>query len=111
MVPPKVMPPVHSAAASGTLPIEQTKLTIARNGPRTTFSTVDQNPCPVRNSDRQNDTGTAASAKPATTKPMTSSLRSIVRSLIVYDAASAQPPRERTRLRHDPVSAKASASP
>src|SRR3954470_11186759 len=81
--PPNVIPPDHNAAASGTLPIEQTKLMIARKGPSTTFSSADQNPCPVRNSDRQNDTGTAASANPATTNPMTSSLRSIVRSLIV----------------------------
>ena len=49
--PPKLMPPCHSAAASGTLPTEQTKLTIARNGPSTTFSRLDQNPCPVRNSE------------------------------------------------------------
>ena len=31
--PPKLMPPFHSTAASGTLPIEQTKLTIATAGP------------------------------------------------------------------------------
>src|SRR3954454_17634110 len=81
--PPKLMPPDQSAAASGTLPMEQTKLMTARNGPSTTFSSDDQKPCPVTNRDRQNDVGTATSAKPAMTKPMTSSLRSIVRSLIV----------------------------
>ena len=48
------MPPCHSAAASGTLPTEQTKLMIARNGPRTTFSSVDQKPWPVRKIDCQN---------------------------------------------------------
>src|SRR3954453_4066042 len=93
--PPNEMPPAHSAAASGTLPIEQTKLMIARNGPRTTFSRLDQLPGPVRNSDRQNEMGTPASAKPAMTKPMASSLRSMVRSLTAYPAASDQPASER----------------
>ena len=77
------MPPCHSAAASGTLPTEQTKLMIARNGPRTTFSRLDQKPCPVRKIERQNEVGTSADRNPATTKPMTSSLRSMVRSLTV----------------------------
>jgi hypothetical protein len=36
--PPKLMPPFHKAAARGTLPIEQTKLMMATNGPTTTFS-------------------------------------------------------------------------
>src|SRR5207244_7325589 len=31
--PPKLMPPFHKTAASGTLPIEQTKLMIATAGP------------------------------------------------------------------------------
>ena len=33
MTPPKLMPPFHSTAASGTLPIEQTKLSTAMIGP------------------------------------------------------------------------------
>ena len=31
--PPKLIPPFHSTAASGTFPIEQTKLSIATSGP------------------------------------------------------------------------------
>ena len=31
--PPKLIPPFHSTAASGTFPIEQTKLRIAMSGP------------------------------------------------------------------------------
>src|SRR3954447_25750347 len=81
--PPKLMPPDQSAAASGTLPIEQTKLMTARNGPSTTFSSDDQKPCPVANKERHHDIGTSASANPATTNPMTSSRRNIVRSLMV----------------------------
>ncbi len=33
--PPKLMPPFHSTPASGTLPIEQTKLSTAMTGPTT----------------------------------------------------------------------------
>ena len=33
ITPPKLMPPFHSTAARGTLPIEQTKLMIATSGP------------------------------------------------------------------------------
>ena len=38
ITPPKLMPPCQSAAAMGTLPIEQTKLMMAMNGPTMTFS-------------------------------------------------------------------------
>ena len=37
ITPPKLMPPCHSAAAIGTLPIEHTKLMNAMNGPTSTF--------------------------------------------------------------------------
>jgi hypothetical protein len=83
MTPPKLMPPFHSAAARGTLPTEQTKLMNARTGPTMTFSIADHIPCPVRNRAFQTPVGTATEANPATTKPITSSLRSIVTSLIV----------------------------
>ena len=51
MTPPKEMPPFHSAAARGTLPMEQTKLMMAMNGPTTAFSRLVQKPCP-RDEDR-----------------------------------------------------------
>ncbi len=44
ITPPKEIPPLHSAAASGTLPTEQTKLTMAMRGPTMTFSTAVQVP-------------------------------------------------------------------
>src|SRR5207248_2618791 len=53
MTPPKLMPPFHSAAAIGTLPIEHTKLITAMNGPTTTFSTLVQKPWPFRNTSFQ----------------------------------------------------------
>ena len=42
MTPPKLMPPFHSTAASGTLPIEQTNDTIATTGPTIGPHTADQ---------------------------------------------------------------------
>ena len=40
--PPKLMPPLYSTAASGTFPIEQTKLSIAMIGPTSGPHTFDQ---------------------------------------------------------------------
>ncbi|CFR86420.1 Uncharacterised protein [Mycobacterium tuberculosis] len=42
MTPPKLMPPFHSTAASGTLPIEQTNETMATMGPMIGPQTADQ---------------------------------------------------------------------
>src|SRR3954447_26618888 len=83
MTSPNDEPPCHRAAAKGTLPTEQTKLMTAMNGPTTAFSSDDQKPCPVMKTARHHDVGTSTAAKPATTNPITSSRRSIVRSLIV----------------------------
>ena len=57
ITPPKEMPPFHSAAASGTLPMEQTKLMMAMKGPTMTFSTLVQNPWPVRKTDCHTEVG------------------------------------------------------
>ena len=64
--PPKLMPPFHSAAASGTLPIEQTKLRIAISGPTITFSIDVKTPCPWRKIAFQSVVGTITARKPAT---------------------------------------------
>ena len=40
ITPAKLIPPDHSTAASGMLPIEQTKLSMAISGPTSTFSIV-----------------------------------------------------------------------
>ncbi len=44
ITPPKLMPPFQRAAASGTLPMEHTKLTMATSGPTSTFSNDVQKP-------------------------------------------------------------------
>ena len=64
--PPKLMPPFHSAAASGTLPIEHTKLMMAMNGPTRAFSSVVANPWPRKNKSPQMCTGTSTARNPAT---------------------------------------------
>ena len=83
IVPPKEMPPFQSAPASGTLPTEQTKLIKAMNGPITTFSTEAIKPWPERNRLFQKLVGIKVDANPATIKPITSSLRSMVKSPMV----------------------------
>ena len=81
--PPKLMPPFHSAAASGTLPTEQTKLMTATKGPTTTFSRLVQKPWPRTNTSAQTCPGTRTERNPAMTNPIAISFRSMVRPLIV----------------------------
>ena len=65
--PPKLMPPCHSAAASGTLPIEQTQLAKAITGPTSAFSRLVQKPRPRMNRSAHHWTGTSTARNPATT--------------------------------------------
>ena len=65
--PPKEIPPFQRAAANGTLPMEQTKLTMAMKGPTMTFSTLVQNPWPCRKTAFHTEVGTMIVRKPATT--------------------------------------------
>jgi hypothetical protein len=83
ITPPKLIPPFHSAAASGTLPIEQTKLMSAMNGPIRAFSMLVQMPWPETKNALQNDVGTSTASTPATRNPITISRRSMVRSATV----------------------------
>jgi hypothetical protein len=67
ITPPNEMPPCHSAAASGTLPTEHTKLMMAMKGPTTTFSRLVQKPWPWRNTAFHTLVGTSVARNPATT--------------------------------------------
>ena len=80
ITPPKEIPPDHRAAASGTLPMEQTQLITAISGPTRAFSMLVQIPWPWRKRVLQTSMGTTTASTPATTYPMTSSLRSMVTS-------------------------------
>ena len=64
ITPPKLMPPCHSAAAIGTLPIEHTKLMNAMNGPTMTFSRLVQKPWPSMNTSFQTSIGTSTVEEP-----------------------------------------------
>ena len=84
ITPPKLIPPCQSAAAIGTLPIEQTKLMMAMNGPTTTFSRLVQNPWPWRNTSFHTCVGNEHGEEPGDQRSRsTSSRRSIVRSAMV----------------------------
>src|SRR5205814_549875 len=60
ITPPKLMPPFQSTAASGTLPMEQTKLIIARSGPTSGPQNSFTVGLDVRKNARQNESGTQA---------------------------------------------------
>ena len=53
--PPKLIPPFHSTAASGTLPIEHTKLSRLTTGPMSGPHTFDSTGWPTKKKCRQND--------------------------------------------------------
>src|SRR5674536_129103 len=73
ITPPKLIPPFHSTAASGTLPIEQTKVTTATAGPMIGPQTFASSGWPVRNSRCQKLSGIQAPAAPAINRPRTRS--------------------------------------
>ena len=79
--PPKLMPPFQSTAASGTFPMEQTKLRIATAGPTRgpqNFARVwwwsKKNPC-------QKESGTQAASIPAISSPPKTSRATATQSI------------------------------
>ena len=64
MTPPKLIPPFHRTAASGTLPIEQTKLSMEMTGPITGPHSLAASGWPVRNRCCQNDVGHPGADRP-----------------------------------------------
>ncbi len=94
------MPPDHSTAASGTLPIEQTKLSTAISGPTRTFSIVRRaGGASVTNSTLKTSIGSRP-MKPASRKPMPTSFHSIRQSPRKLCATSDQASAERSRRDH-----------
>ena len=79
--PPKLMPPFHSTAASGTLPIEQTKLSIEITGPISGPQRRSASGCPVRNRRCQKLSGTQAATAPAISRPITISRMTAAHSI------------------------------
>src|SRR5437763_17070983 len=79
--PPKLIPPLQSTAANGTLPTEQTKLTIATSGPTrgpTIFEIVG---LLEKKNVFQNESGTHAANAPAIRSPSTISTHTEAQSI------------------------------
>jgi len=81
ITPPKLIPPFHSTTASGMLPTEQTKLSIAIIGPTSGPQTVFSAGWFVRNSDCQKLFGTQAASAPAMRNPSARSCQRLVTSM------------------------------
>src|SRR3954447_13344356 len=79
--PPKLIPPFHNTAASGTLPIEQTNATTATMGPMSGPQIFAARGCPVKNSDDQKLSGIQAAAAPAISSPTTMSRMTAAHSM------------------------------
>src|SRR5690242_1561658 len=101
ITPPKLIPPDHSTAASGTLPIEQTKLAAAITGPITGPHQRAAG-CPARNRCDQNESGIQAAAAPAISSPMAMSRSTAAHSITKMWLTEVRPSllaRRRHRLR------------
>lgn len=79
--PPKLMPPFHSTAASGTFPTEQTKLTTASSGPISGPSTNEATGSSVKNTACSQALGTQAANAPAISRPSTMSRSTAAQSI------------------------------
>ncbi len=90
--PPKLIPPFHSTAASGTLPIEQTKLSREITGPMTGPHSRAAKGWPVRNRCRQNVSGTHAPMAPAISRPPATSRMTAAHSITKMWLTDVYPP-------------------
>ena len=81
ITPPKLMPPFQSTTASGTLPTEQTKLSIEMTGPITGLQNSLSVGWPVRKNACHQLLGTQAASAPATRKPTPRSTYTACRSM------------------------------
>src|SRR5205807_4959997 len=79
--PPKLIPPLHSTAASGTLPTEQTKLTTETNGPTRGPSIFASVGLLEKKNAFQNELGTHAANAPAIRSPSTISTHTDAQSI------------------------------
>src|SRR5947209_20231405 len=79
--PPKLMPPFQSTAARGTLPTEQTKLSIETSGATSGLQNSLTVGLEVKKKARQNAAGTHAASAPAARKPMPRSNQRLVTSI------------------------------
>lgn len=100
--PPKRMPPFHSTAASGTLPIEHTKLTTATTGPTKGPHSADQTGWSVRKNAFQNCSGTHAARAPVMSRPAAMSRQIAAHSMTKMCDTAVNPRAEVSRRRNEP---------
>src|SRR5919197_2254577 len=101
--PPKLIPPFQRIAASGTFPIEQTKLRIATAGPTTGPQNLASVGWASRNRDCQKCSGTQAASAPAISRPPTMSIQIAAQSMTKYPAVAVKPSGERRRCHSEPL--------
>ena len=97
ITPPKLMPPFHSTAASGTLPIEQTKLSTATSGPTIGPQNFASAGGRSRKKRCQNESGTQAAIAPAISRPRTRSRRIAAHSMTKTCDDRGEPLRDSSR--------------
>src|SRR5215510_4894590 len=100
--PPKLIPPFHSTAASGTFPIEQTNDSIATIGPTNGPQIFDSKGWSTRKKLCQNDSGTHAASAPAISSPRPMSFQIEAQSMTKEWLMAVKPRGDVTRDRIEP---------
>ena len=100
--PPKLIPPFHSTPASGTLPIEQTKLSTEMTGPMMGPHSFAPSGWLVRNRCCQKVSGTQAPIAPAISRPATMSRMTAAHSITKMWLTAVYPSRLNRRCRKVP---------
>src|SRR6266568_7431524 len=100
--PPKLIPPLHSTAASGTLPTEQTKLTTETNGPTSGPSILASVGLLEKKNAFQNALGTQAANAPAMSSPSTISTHTDAQSITKKLLTAVNPLRLNSRDKNEP---------
>ena len=103
MTPPKLIPPFHSTPASGTLPIEQTKLSTEMTGPMTGPHSRAASGWPVRNRCCQKTSGTQAATAPAISSPAAMSRMTAAHSITKMWLTEVYPSRLASRRHQGPA--------
>src|SRR5215472_12381337 len=100
--PPKLMPPLHKTAANGTLPTEQTKLTIDTNGPTSGPSILAIVGLLEKKNAFQNELGTQAASAPAISSPSVISTHTEAQSITKKWLTAVNPLRLHSREKNEP---------
>ena len=100
--PPKLMPPFQRTAASGTLPIEHTKLTTATIGPTIGPQIGPSTGWSVRKNRCQKSIGTQAASAPAMSSPAAMSRQTAAHSITKMCDTAVNPRAEVNRCRNEP---------